>query len=613
MTVAGSGGDVAAPPAGAARWRELPGSGRDGREGAGADGATNVLIQVVGVAVVGLPAAARVLAETPQDGGRALRAVAVLLAGWVVAELAGALGRRPTAARVLAAAIVVLVVAAVGSRVTAVSVVLGVVSLWAATPGRRAGDGRDPTPAERLDLIGPLLGFAVVSSLTAAQLERPSTMLVVQAIGVVVVSLPGRPLARAGRLLTRAVRFLVRAASVLVTTVVALLVVFLPWLVERAIGWDPLWAPRRFGSRFVPRHVQRTDGRRTWLPRTSLLPGWQRRMRTALPRALALSIVAFVTVQLALEYGSSIARDRDLVAQAPEWWARSRFAEQAAFEGSTFSAFLGTEMPDISSAHVNVADGRRATWHPPAQPQARVWFFGGSTAFGFGQRDEHTIPSEVARQAWSRGIALEVTNFGVPGDVNWMEHQRLRDALASAEEPPDLVVFYDGWNDLSTQQDGASDSPPATYRGPADAVVGQLDRTGPPIWLRPFLRGYELTDRPAPPPRDGDDVVDAALRQYATSVAAVRRDLDGLGLPVRFFVQPLASTWRSDGASTTEGGELYSRFVAGRPSGVTDLTAAMDAGPRSVYLDDGHHGEAGAELVARAMLEDLLHALGQQP
>ena len=70
--------------------------------------------------------------------------------------------------------------------------------------------------------------------------------------------------------------------------------------------------------------------------------------------------------------------------------------------------------------------------------------------YGFGQRDQHTIPSELVRLAAADGVALEAHNFGTPAYVNW-QGVELFARLLTEREAPDLVVFYDGYNDLSMQ------------------------------------------------------------------------------------------------------------------------------------------------------------------
>jgi hypothetical protein len=114
-----------------------------------------------------------------------------------------------------------------------------------------------------------------------------------------------------------------------------------------------------------------------------------------------------------------------------------------------------------------------------------VWMFGGSTTFGWKQRDGHTIASELARLAWSHGTALHVRNFGVPGDVGWQESRRLERELARTDRRPALVILYDGFNDVRAQQWAweAGRGGPGTY-------VGFFDQSLMP--LLPKLREQEV-------------------------------------------------------------------------------------------------------------------------
>jgi hypothetical protein len=66
--------------------------------------------------------------------------------------------------------------------------------------------------------------------------------------------------------------------------------------------------------------------------------------------------------------------------------------------------------------------------------------------WGSGSRDLHTIPSEFARLAEQDGMAVQVTNYGERAWVSWQEVIFLMEELARGERP-DVVVFYDGWND----------------------------------------------------------------------------------------------------------------------------------------------------------------------
>jgi hypothetical protein len=93
---------------------------------------------------------------------------------------------------------------------------------------------------------------------------------------------------------------------------------------------------------------------------------------------------------------------------------------------------------------------RRTVQAAPVGPNPRrVWFFGGSTLWGTWQRDGKTIPSLVSSGLAARGITnVEVRNFGETGYVFTQEVLRLVLQLRSGERP-DVVVFYDGANDLA--------------------------------------------------------------------------------------------------------------------------------------------------------------------
>ena len=65
---------------------------------------------------------------------------------------------------------------------------------------------------------------------------------------------------------------------------------------------------------------------------------------------------------------------------------------------------------DVSSKYINIRNGIRTSWSPPACScrRIKVWIYGGSTTWGIDQRDDHTIPSELARAAFENGLTVDV-------------------------------------------------------------------------------------------------------------------------------------------------------------------------------------------------------------
>lgn len=97
---------------------------------------------------------------------------------------------------------------------------------------------------------------------------------------------------------------------------------------------------------------------------------------------------------------------------------------------------------------IDAAGRRRTVARAPIEPGSpRVVLYGGSTAWGFGARDEHTIASCLAKLLHEDGVAVEVVNAAQIGYVSTQELIEFQRNCA-AGDVPDLVVFLTGVNDL---------------------------------------------------------------------------------------------------------------------------------------------------------------------
>jgi len=93
------------------------------------------------------------------------------------------------------------------------------------------------------------------------------------------------------------------------------------------------------------------------------------------------------------------------------------------------------------------ARSSRAEENEEVKVPVRIFCFGGSTMWGSCVRDEATIPSQLAGLLAAEGLPVEVTNFGQMGYVSTQERITLEQELAR-DNKPDLVVLYDGFNDI---------------------------------------------------------------------------------------------------------------------------------------------------------------------
>ena len=101
---------------------------------------------------------------------------------------------------------------------------------------------------------------------------------------------------------------------------------------------------------------------------------------------------------------------------------------------------------DFQGRFINIADQRRRTTDQPETWDHRVLLFGGSTVFDQEVADQDTLASCLQRALNQRpGPRYRVENYGTPAMIARQQTERLADTPL---EPGDVVLFYDGVNDV---------------------------------------------------------------------------------------------------------------------------------------------------------------------
>ena len=395
--------------------------------------------------------------------------------------------------------------------------------------------------------------------------------------------------------------------SAVLFTLLGLLAVLLPWAFQRLLRRDPLRPTTGWGRR------ERLDEQagRPWAPDP------HPRRRSVVPAVVgAVAVLAAV----GLVAGAALWRDRPATAEvdaafhapAPDptppgpWYADYRQDVAWALDDHVGLAPFETQrLLDVQTRTVNVTDGHRVTAPAPAgrgRP-LHVWVYGGNGAFGFEQRDDHTVASELQRVAAAAGVDVVVSNRGVPGQGHWRESLRFGQDLATldvTQDPrPDLVVFYDGFEEVLAAQD-------LTNRGIGD-VVAPYEAYGEQTFDRlvndgqgatPPPPGVESAGWPTVPGAPAASVGELAARRYARARTMTEARAKVAGVPVVYVWQP------SRGRNGTATGRDLAAAAAALPPGTVDLTHALDRAAGS-FVDDVHHDEAGAALVARTLFASL--------
>ncbi len=323
-------------------------------------------------------------------------------------------------------------------------------------------------------------------------------------------------------------------------------------------------------------------------------------------------------------------------------WAEAYWREFAASAKMRWEPYTYWRRQPFHGRYINVgAAGLRASWTPPDTAQAlTLWFFGGSTLWGTGARDAHTIPSEVARQLTARlGRPVRAVNFGESGYVSGQEVVALQRALVAGERP-DAVVFYDGVNDtFSAFQSGTAGLPSneanrvEEFSFFRDAGAGAYFARG--LHALAFNAGlgqiaFALTARRREaararqqaaryPPARLDALAAATVRVYGAQLALARALAAADSFAVYAYWQPSAFTKailtpyeRATLDPDRYVAPLLARTTAHlrasslvRSGLVRDLSALFDTTRAPRYLDFCHLGEAGNAEVAAAIATDL--------
>jgi lysophospholipase L1-like esterase len=312
-------------------------------------------------------------------------------------------------------------------------------------------------------------------------------------------------------------------------------------------------------------------------------------------------------------------------------WSGEYYREFSASRSTRWEPYGYWRRAPFSGRHINVDDeGLRRTWNPAIlSDAAQVWVFGGSTVWGTGVRDDHTIPSELSRLLAEDGAAARVTNFGQAGYVSTQEVVTLLRELQLGGRP-DVVVFYDGVNDVyAALLEGTAGVPMNEENRRREFNVSR-DWSG---LLRAAVQRLEGLQRLAaifrgrPAPRRPESLASDIVAHYEANVRAVRALASAHGFEAVFVWQPTIFTKRH--VTDFEERTRDSRMVAhrdlqleanrlvrqsallGADTSFVDLTAALDAVEDPLYIDFCHLSEDGNRQIAEAMLPFVKTALSE--
>lgn len=126
-------------------------------------------------------------------------------------------------------------------------------------------------------------------------------------------------------------------------------------------------------------------------------------------------------------------------------------------ESNRFQYASWVEFTNINykGSYVNIEHGMRKSVpenfiHSASADTFDIYFFGGSTMFGFNVADNETLPSQFVekyRQQYPGGRSIRVHNFATPTYYSYQELIQYANLIFQGHRP-DMVIFLDGVNDF---------------------------------------------------------------------------------------------------------------------------------------------------------------------
>ena len=276
--------------------------------------------------------------------------------------------------------------------------------------------------------------------------------------------------------------------------------------------------------------------------------------------------------------------------------------------------------------YINVdAHGFRRTPQNDAV-NGNLWLFGGSTIWGTGVDDAHTVAS-----ALSRAGAIGVGNFGESGYVSTQSQLSFLMALRCNAALPDAAIFVDGVNDVySAVQSGRAGLPQNESNRVAEFNLSRSAKAvGNALISR--LEGFQRLQQRrsgASAVTEVEPLAQAIVQHYLAVVAQTRAIAVARKIPVLFVWQP--SLFERANPTSDERGVianseslhyalqrastrlLRERLTDSALADVVILSDLFDAHAEPLYFDYSHTGARGNQIMADALWQLIAPKLSQR-
>lgn len=210
--------------------------------------------------------------------------------------------------------------------------------------------------------------------------------------------------------------------------------------------------------------------------------------------------------------------------------------ETAKANRMVFEPWVDFKIEDFKGKYVNVEGLNRKTIPSAYTSSASsdtllVYFFGGSTTFGYNVADDETIPSQFVKnyaEKFPKGKNIKVVNFSMLGYYSYQELLLFSQLLFTGRKP-DIAIFIDGVNDFFFVR-------PAYERKPYFSHVLDRGFESRIFGINDLLRKELEADLPGIEPKQFYTVL---INNYIENMRNIKIVGDSYNVKTYFFCQPV--------------------------------------------------------------------------
>ena len=278
-------------------------------------------------------------------------------------------------------------------------------------------------------------------------------------------------------------------------------------------------------------------------------------------------------------------------------------------------------IPDQHFKTINVnSDGFRGD-ELQNNPDYRIFIIGGSTIFGAGSTSDSTTISGYLQEKISTQFPkynIEIINAGIPKAYSFTESNLIKNKLL--EYNPDLLIIYDGWNDLAeVDYEHYQDSVDDKLMDQIIRLIRQGDYVTPTLLLKWYFN-YQ---------HDNINIISfnhSNIEQKVSLWSDAWLDICNLQSEYDFktviMIQPIVGTGNKflspeeqqyflhyDHESKNRYYQLYADALPKLNSICTatyDLRNVFDSFSETIFYDSGHVGDFGNEIIAEKIYEKII-------